>query len=84
MRSTRRNTEREFKRAERVTFEDVSLNERGVELKRPIAILDHVLVQLQLAVAEGSVAAKTTLKSDQSCRKNKIRLRKIGDRNSTS
>lgn len=60
------------------TFEDVSLKERGVELKRPIAILHHMLVQLQLAVTEGSVAAKTPpLKSIRETEKN--RIRKIED-----
>lgn len=44
----------EFER--RKTFEDVSLKKRGVELKRLVTVLNHVLVELQLAVTEGSIA----------------------------
>lgn len=46
------------------------MKESRVELKRPIAVLHHVLVQLQLAVTESSVAETPTLTS-------KFRLRKI-------
>ena len=37
------------------TFEKVSLKKRWIELKRFIAILDHVLVKLQLTIAIRSV-----------------------------
>lgn len=43
----------EFNKQE--TFENVSLKTRRVKLKRSVAILNYVLVQLQLAVTEGSV-----------------------------
>lgn len=38
------------------TFQNVSMKKRRVKLKSSIAILDYVLVKLQLAVTEGSVA----------------------------
>lgn len=37
------------------TFEDVSLEERGIKLKRLITILDHMLVKLQLTITKRSI-----------------------------
>jgi len=39
------------------TFEDVGLEQGGVELQRAVAVLDDVLVELEVGVAEGPVAA---------------------------
>lgn len=38
------------------TFEYVCWKKRRVKLKRPIAVLNHMLMQFQLTVAEGSIA----------------------------
>lgn len=40
----------------RQTFKNISLQKVRVELQRLVTVLDHMLVQLQLTVAEGPVA----------------------------
>jgi hypothetical protein len=42
------------------TFKDISLQKVGVKLERLVAVLDHMLVQLQLTVAEGPIAGNPT------------------------
>lgn len=42
----------------KTTFENVSLKQRRVELEGLIAVLDHVLVKLQLTIAKRSVTEK--------------------------
>lgn len=42
------------------TFKDISLQKVGVELQRLVTVLDHMLVQLQLTVAEGPIAGNPT------------------------
>lgn len=51
------------------TFKNISLKKLRIELQRPITVLDDVLVQLQLAIAESSIAEKSQHKHK---RKNKF------------
>ena len=52
------------------TFEDVSLEDRRVKLKRPVTILNHMLVKVQLAIAKCSIAETKQKKKSKSEPKN--------------
>lgn len=41
-----------------MTFKNIGLEKLRIELQRLIAVLDDMLVQLQLAIAKGSIAKK--------------------------
>ena len=63
----------------RETFENVSLKKRRVELKRLVTVLNHMLVELQLAVTEGSIAETNIQKREINQSPKKI-IKEIEDR----